>query len=220
MIEQLQEIDVQLFTLLNGGHTPFLDEYLWMATNKLAWVLPIVALLVVTWRHGWRATVGVVLAVALTITIADQVSSSVIKQAVERLRPSHNPALEATIQLVNGYRGGMYGFVSSHAANAFGAVTLLGLMTRGRWLTLVLALWAMIVTYSRIYLGVHYPGDIVGGAIVGALAACLVYWLWKTVAPRVGASCEYTPSERRVITAAVALTAVGIAVIAGIILIA
>jgi formyltetrahydrofolate deformylase len=101
----------------------------------------------------------VILALIVCIIIADQVSSGLIKEMVHRLRPSRNPDLENMVCLLKGYRGGKYGFVSSHAANSFGLAMLTSLFFRSRKYTIIIFLWATIVAYSRIYLGVHYPGE-------------------------------------------------------------
>jgi undecaprenyl-diphosphatase len=181
MIEYLQGIDASVFTFLNGMHDGYFDNFMWLISNKLSWIIMIIALLYVLYRKGMKQLVLVVLAIALVILLSDQISSSIIKPIVERLRPSRNLALASTIHLVNGYRGGMYGFVSSHAANSFGVAVLLCLMLRRWYSTVALLIWASLVSYCRIYLGVHYPGDILCGAIVGCLMALLVYWLWKKI---------------------------------------
>ena len=113
-----------------------------------------------------------VLAVALTVALSDQIASSLIKPLVCRLRPSHAEHFVAYV--LNGHRGGMYGFVSSHAANSFGVAVLLILLSRNRLVAASMLLWAAVVSYSRIYLGVHYPGDIICGALVGVAMAFVV----------------------------------------------
>ena len=85
---------------------------------------------------------------------------------------------------MNGYRGGLYGFVSSHAANLFGIATLISLVLRNRGSWLAMMAWAAIVAYSRIYLGVHYPGDILGGTVIGIGVAFLVFWIWKRLSKK------------------------------------
>lgn len=123
--------------------------------------------------------VWTVLAVGLVILLCDQIASGLFKELFERLRPSHEPSLEGIVRLVNGKRGGKFGFVSSHAANSFGLALFTALLFRKWYFTLVVFLWAMANSYSRIYMGLHYPGDILGGLIVGVLVAIFVYWLFK-----------------------------------------
>ena len=142
---------------------------------------------------------AVVLAVGLVILIADQVSASIIKPPVARARPSHNPDLATTIHIVNGYRGGPFGFVSSHAANCFGIALFLAMLFKNRAFTWTMIVWATLMCYSRIYLGVHYPGDIVCGSLLGFLAAWAVYKLlqWFATKQPLWGNIEFTYSETR-----------------------
>jgi len=98
-----------------------------------------------------------------------------------RLRPCHEPALEGLVHIVNGKCGGKYGFISSHAANTFGIAMMLLMWVKRRWFGVILMVWAALVSYSRIYLGVHYPGDVIGGAIWGVLCGWLMFLLFKFV---------------------------------------
>lgn len=151
-----------------------------LVTVIATWLPMILTLLYMLYmKKGWRKMLTVLLAVAVVILIADQVSASIIKPLVGRLRPSRNPDLQATIHLVNGYNGGKFGFVSSHAANCFGIATLLALLFKNRAFSWFMIAWASLMCYSRIYLGVHYPGDIACGAVLGVAAAALVYYLAK-----------------------------------------
>ena len=184
MIEQLQSIDVACFSSINGLHGIFMDHAMWLVSGKLSWLLLLLAVLYVGWRKGWRTMLLLVLAIGLAILLADQLSSGLIKHLVERPRPSHNHELDATIHLVNGYRGGAYGFVSSHAANSLATCLFLCLILRNAFTTVTLMLWTLLQCYSRIYLGVHYPGDIAGGLIVGAIVAFIVYWFWNWASKR------------------------------------
>ncbi len=217
MIEYLQQTDASLLVAINQWHSAAADAVLWIVSSNLAWIVPVVALLITLRDKPWRHGVMMIAAVALTIAIADQVSSGLIKHAVERLRPTHEPSLEGMVRVVNDYRGGLYGFVSSHAANAVGVTVVLCAAMRYRALTLSLSLWTLLVCYSRMYLGVHYPGDILGGALVGALAATIVLWLGGLVARRGGPQWRlpaFTVGDARLMTVAVVLNILGIVVIA------
>lgn len=176
----LQSFDADLLLAVNGMHSELADALMYGASGKFVWI-PLYAILlwmVLRGRQKKQMLVLVVM-VALTILVADQVCSGLLKPLVGRLRPSNadNP-LSHCVHIVNGYRGGRYGFPSSHAANTFALVTYMWLVLRRRWLTAVLALWAVVVSWSRMYLGVHYPGDVLTGAVIGVMSACLVYWLF------------------------------------------
>lgn len=172
IIVQLQNIDDAVFSMLNGCHCAYADSAMWLMTGKWAYVLMALAFAYLSFRKGWKFGILMLLAVAITITLSDQIASSIIKPLVCRLRPSHTSYLNAYV--LNGYRGGMYGFVSSHAANSFGVAMLVILLFRNRAAAVSMLVWAAIVSYSRIYLGVHYPGDIICGAAIGMAMAALV----------------------------------------------
>lgn len=169
-MQTLLDLDKELLLFLNNLHAPWLDPVIMWATKTIFW-LPLYAYLVylIIKFKRWD-TLYVLLGVALTITLADQITSGFMKPFFERLRPSQDPALAGLVHLVNNYKGGLYGFASSHAANTFGTATMIFLLFRARytWIWLIFV-WAFLVSYTRIYLGVHYPGDIFVGGIVGVL---------------------------------------------------
>lgn len=180
MIDQLLEYDREIFLYLNGLHTPWLDPIMLFITETLSWLpLHLFLLYLIFKDHqkkGWLVLIGLV----ITILLADQVTSTLMKPYFARFRPSHEPSLQSLVHVVNGYRGGKFGFASSHAANTFGTATFLFLLfgkTR-KWIVM-LFLWAALVTYSRIYLGVHYPGDILAGGLVGMLSAVAGFWIYR-----------------------------------------
>jgi Membrane-associated phospholipid phosphatase len=176
LIHTLTGWDTQLFLAINGCHSAFFDRFMYVFSAKFTWVPLYISVLYVLIKHWKKQAVWMVIALILCIVISDQVSSGLIKQLVQRPRPSHNESLNALIHLVNNYSGGMYGFVSSHAANSIGFALLSGLLFKQKLYTYVLFLWAVVTAYSRIYLGVHYPLDVLGGAVVGVMAALLCYW--------------------------------------------
>lgn len=179
MIEFLSNIDTNLFLFLNGLHSDFWDPIMWFISGKLSWIPLYVVLVYCLVRRYGRASIWWIIAIALTVLLADQISSGIIKPLVERWRPSRDPSLEGLVHIVNGYRGGKFGFVSSHAANSFGVAVILSILFKRNWVTISLLVWAAVVSYSRLYLGVHYPGDIICGAIVGVFSAIGAYHLVK-----------------------------------------
>lgn len=181
-MDHLLELDRDVFLFLNRLNTPWLDSVMPWITRTESWIPLYLVLLYLVIREFRKDSWAILVGIALTIVIADQVTSNLMKPFFERLRPSHDPTLEGLVHIVNGYRGGLYGFASGHAANTFGVTTfLVSVLSRYRWMSW-LFLWAGLMTYSRIYLGVHYPGDILVGAIVGITGALLSlrltrYWL-------------------------------------------
>lgn len=176
MIEAFKFWDEQLFLWLNGYHWEWLDPIAFQLTKTVTWI-PLFAFLVYKIyqknpKNSWWVFVGV----ALTILLADQATSAWMKPFFERLRPCHDTRWDAVIFNYK-HCGGLYGFASSHAANTFGIALFLNLKLKGKLHSLGwLFLYAGVVSYTRIYLGVHYPLDVLIGALVGCLAAW-ISWL-------------------------------------------
>lgn len=215
MIDYLMDIDAEALLAVNGMYSSFQDALWWMVSAKWSSALLVLSLLWILIHKNRRHALLVLAMVALVVLLADQVSSGLIKHLVERLRPTHDPSLENAVHIVNGYRGGMYGFVSSHAANFFAIATLVSFIMRHRLVVIALYGWGLAQCYSRMYLGVHYPGDILGGIIVGVLAGWLVWRLmcWIQYRWRLPEG-HYTRSDAVVMASALAVTAVGLLVAA------
>lgn len=176
MIETLNGLDADLLLWFNGCHTAFADSFFWMISAKLTWVpFYLVLAYALFRRYGPKNAFIWLIAAGLTILIADQLCASVLRPVFERMRPSNpdNP-LSAAVTVVNGYRGGRYGFPSCHAANTWALTALLIPVLRNRRATVSLILWAVLNCWSRMYLGVHYPGDILAGTVVGVASGLLV----------------------------------------------
>ena len=184
MLDYLNDIDTEALLAINGWHGTFQDALWWMVSAKWASALLLVALIWILLHQNRRHALLVLAMLVLAFALADQISSGLIKHLVERLRPSREPSLDNMIHIVNDYRGGMFGFVSSHAANSFAASTLIALIMRHRLVTFSLFTWALLQCYSRVYLGVHYPGDILGGIVVGVLVGWLVWRLMRWIQRR------------------------------------
>ena len=211
MLDYLNDIDTDALLAVNGLHDMFQDALWWMVSAKWSSLLLVLALVWILLHQNRRHTLLVLLMLVLAFVIADQVSSGLIKHLVERLRPTHDPSLGDAVHVVNGYRGGMYGFVSSHAANSFAAATLIALIMRHRLVTISLLAWAALQCYSRVYLGVHYPGDILGGIIVGVLAGWLVWSLMRWIQHRWRLpQGHYTRTDATIIVSSVVVTVVGL----------
>ena len=186
MLDFLESIDHAIVLAINSLHTPLLDEIMWLISGKIIWIPMYLFLIYLAYQHfGKKNTIYFVVLVITAIALSDLVSSQVIKKSVARYRPSHHVELASQLHFYkqkNGeyYQGGEYGFVSSHAANFFAIALFVGLIFREKAPQLIYTLFsiAILVGFSRIYLGVHYLSDIIGGAIVGTTIS---YLLWKFV---------------------------------------
>ena len=176
MIQALDQLDKGLFTLLNGAGSPYLDPVMSMLSARFVWI-PLYALIIV-WlirRYGGQTWLPLAYVVIVVVT-SDQMTSGWMKPFFERLRPCHDPSVP--VSLLASRCGGLYGFASAHAANAMGLAASVMILCGIHGTTLLLMIWAILVGYSRVYLGVHYPGDVLAGMVVGVGAALM--WRYLT----------------------------------------
>ena len=175
----LLDLDTRLFLAINGWHNETWDIIMWWISGKTTWWPFYLALLIfLGWTRRWQLGI-MILFIVIAITLTDQTSVHLFKNVFMRLRPCRDSALEGLVHIVNGKCGGKYGFISSHAANSFGVAVLVLLWVKRWWFSGIMILWAFLIAYSRIYLGVHYPGDVIGGALWGALCGWGVFELFK-----------------------------------------
>ncbi len=183
MIDFLEEIDRSIVIAVNSWNSPFWDEFMWIVSDKLTWIPFYVFILFLFYKkEGWKKSGVFLLGVILAVAIADLSSVHLFKEVFQRYRPSHNLLLENDLhfhQFEDGkfYQGGMYGFVSSHAANFFAVCTFAYLTLKKYYSKLIyfLLFVVLIVCYSRLYLGVHYLSDVFVGGVVGVFASWLTY---------------------------------------------
>jgi undecaprenyl-diphosphatase len=167
-MEVLKQIDQSLFLFLNDIHSAFWDKAMTLFSSREIWIpfyLLIVYIIIKTYKKN---AIYILLLIGLSIAVSDQFSV-LIKNLVERLRPSNDPALGNLVHVVNNYRGGTFGFFSSHASNSFTIAIITTLLFKNRIFTFLIFGWAIFISYTRIYLGLHYPGDILAGWLWGAL---------------------------------------------------
>jgi undecaprenyl-diphosphatase len=189
MLERLIHIDTEILLAINGWHSPWADTLMWIISAKTTWIplyLLLIGLLVwryrqpastpIKWLQKVPACVMMIVVIGLAVGAADFIASGILKDLVARPRPTRVPELEGVLHLFNDYRSGQYGFVSSHAANTMAVALLFSLIWRSKIATFGLMLWVAANCYSRMYLGVHYPTDILGGLIVGSLVAVVGFW--------------------------------------------
>ncbi len=171
MIETLNNLDANLFLFLNEKHNAFWDFVMFWTSDKLIWIPLYIFFIFLIYKYYKKNTLWVLLAAVLLIALSDLISVHLFKNVFLRLRPCHEPALEGLVHLVNDKCGGQYGFISSHATNHFAIATFLSVLLGNKinYFSFLILLWAFVISYSRIYLGVHYPGDVLGGIIVGTV---------------------------------------------------
>lgn len=173
----LERLDQQLFLFLNSLNSPFWDQVMHAISGKLIWAPLYLAILIFLGLKYKRKFLIILLFIILAATLADQ-TSVLVKNLFQRLRPCYEPSLKGLVHLVNGECGGQFSFVSSHATNSFDVALISLLFIKKRWFTISIILWAAVVGYSRVYLGVHYPGDVLCGSVLGALIGWSVYNLY------------------------------------------
>lgn len=173
----INSTDTQLLLAINSMHSTYLDNFMFLFSNKFVWIAFYASLLAYFIIKGGKQSIWIIIALILCIALSDQISSGLIKDLVQRPRPTREPGILPLLHIVNGYTGGRYGFVSSHAANTIGLAILTSAVFKNKTYTIVIILWAIITSYSRIYLGVHYPLDILGGMAVGTLVSLLILYV-------------------------------------------
>ena len=175
MIDFLKSLDQQIFIFLNSLNSPFWDDIMYNISEKYIWIPFYLFLIMLVVDRYKKKAVWIILFTIASVSLADMVSVNLFKEVFERLRPCHEPALQDIVHLVNNHCGGKFGFVSSHASNTFALAVFLAFFLGKRSMVVMIITWAIVVSYSRIYLGVHYPGDVLGGALLGSLIAALLF---------------------------------------------
>lgn len=186
MLEKELAFERDAFFFLNGSDSSYLDSFMWLYSGKVVWLpLAVFIMTVLIYKKNWREYLLIFLSIALVITLCDQFASNVCKPFFSRLRPTHHPDFMDQVKIVFDYRGGKYGFISSHAANAFGFATFMSLLFRYKFFTCSIFTWSILTAYTRIYLGVHFISDIISGMLTGLFLGYLVYIVYRYIRKKV-----------------------------------
>ena len=183
MIDSLIEFDKELLLKLNGSNSPYVDAMMTTLTKAQTWIPLYVALfyLVIKNNESVRKIISIVFCATLCVLLAGTIDDTIVKPLVARWRPTHDPEIGLLVDVVNGYRGGYYGFFSAHAANTFSIALFFTFLVRDRHLSFSLVVWSLVNCWTRLYLGVHYPGDIAAGLLWGAIVAVCSYLFYVYV---------------------------------------
>ena len=199
--ETLIQFDKQLLLAINGSDSLFVDGLAVALTTAATWIPLYLALFFLVLRNNenMRQILLIVGCAALCVVLAGTVDDTIVKPGVARLRPTHDLQIGMAVDVVDGYRGGSYGFFSAHAANTFSIAVFFSLLVRNGMLSFLLVLWSLVNCWTRMYLGVHFPGDILCGLLWGGLSGTAVYYLYYRVNDRMSTrmnfiSSQYTPT--------------------------
>lgn len=186
-MESLEALDRSAFLAINGWHAPWADQPMLLVSEMVTWFpLYLFFLFLIQRRFGWNGLWWSIPVIGIMVLCSDKGSVLLFKENVQRLRPCHEPSLDGLVHLVKEGCGGLYGFVSSHASNHFAIALFMVGVTGGtpRWAIPALLIWAALISYSRVYLGVHYPGDVLVGGLYGAAIGTIFAVLYRKVLRR------------------------------------
>lgn len=194
---KIQDMDMQVLSLFNGSDNIMLDQMVQILTSGLTWIPLYVMLFFVVMRNN--ETMGqialVVGSAIFCVLFADGLVDGIIKQLAERWRPSDDPTFKYMVQVVDDIRPKGYSFCSAHAANTMSLAVFFSLLIRSKMLTITLVIWSLINCWTRLYLGVHYPSDILCGMIVGIIVGILVYLLYYKIYLRISPKINYISNQ-------------------------
>jgi len=196
-IETLVNFDRQLLLQVNGSQSLLLDRLVLILTNALTWIPLYVALFFTVLRNNdtARRILLIIGCAALCVLLAGTVDDTIVKPLVARWRPTHDEQIGAMVDVVDGYRGGRFGFFSAHACNTFSIAVFFSMLVRSRLMTFFLVSWSLLNCWTRLYLGVHFPGDILVGLVWGIIVGLFVYWLYWRFTRHATANARFISSK-------------------------
>ncbi len=209
IITKIIELDKQFLLLLNSFHNGYFDNFMYTSSKVAVWIPFYLSVVYILFKSQGKKAIWMVLFLIVGVVLADQISG-LFKNGIQRFRPSHDPAIQNFVHIVNNSRAGLYGFVSSHATNTVGFAILSSLFIRRQTYTVAVLSWAALNCYSRIYLGLHFPLDILGGALLGVFIALFLYFAYKKFFQK--AVNSFSENEARIPTSVLLLFVVSIAV--------
>lgn len=197
MLESLLDLDRSITLVLNGSSSLYVDNLMSIATLTVTWVPVGLVMLYVVIKNNEPSRVFAIIGLLVACFLVSNTLSEICKALTERFRPSNEPMLMGLVQVVNGYRGSNYGFFSAHAANTMSIAVFLSLLFRRPKATVLMVFWSVLNGWTRVYLGLHYFGDVIVGFVVGALVGAALYALYSRFSVRIDnsggmASTEYT----------------------------
>lgn len=195
--DALIELDKQLLLLLNGSQSLYFDGLVKILTTAATWIPLYISLFYMVLKNNdsMQKILLIVACAGLCVFFAGSLDDMIVKPMVARWRPTHDPQIGVLVDVVNGYRGGNFGFFSAHASNTFSIAVFISLLVRSRVLTIALVGWSLINCWTRMYLGVHYPGDILVGLLWGGTVGTLVYLLYYRINRRLSNGMTFVSSQ-------------------------
>lgn len=180
----LESFDRDALLMVNGSDSLYLDRVARVLTTALTWLPLYISLFIIVLRNNdsFRKVLMIIVAAGLCVLLAGTVDDMIVKPTVARWRPTHDPVIGAMVDVVDGYRGGKYGFFSAHASNTFSIAIFFCWLVRSRLLSVAMIIWSLTNCWTRLYLGVHFPGDILVGLTWGFIVGSSVYYLFYRLA--------------------------------------
>ncbi|MBO5975407.1 MAG: phosphatase PAP2 family protein [Paludibacteraceae bacterium] len=211
-IQALIKLDQQLLLWFNNHQTDFLNHFFSLYTGKVEWIFAAAVIVFILIKNYKKESIWILVLLVLTVVLTDQISN-VIKYTVARPRPTHEPLLQGLVKPVFGNLAGKYGFLSAHAANSFAFALFTTLLFKNRIYGVVIFLWAALNAYTRMYLGVHYPGDILAGSLLGLMVASFTFGLLDKIVLKKSVDKKVSRLDLSFIYIALGLTVLALAFI-------